>query len=590
MVRGKNVGWVAIVTGIAVFILALAAIIVRCPGSRIPRPNVVLVSLDTLRPDHLGCYGYPKPTSPNLDAFAKDAILFTNAHSQASWTLPSHMSLFTSMLPSHNGVEDLNERLPDGIPTLTEILKQNGYTTVALVNNGEMKAHWGFGRGFETWREFEVDTPEGSCENITGEALEWLAGRAPTKAGETAAEKPFFLFLHYFDPHDPYNPPESYRARFGCTLAPDEIRQAVWDARPPGRDIRDKKILEQVIAAYDGEIAWLDHELGKLFAAIPPNTLTVIFSDHGEAFEEHGWTLHGASLYEEETRVALVMKAPGRSGSLRPGVAVAEPAMLLDVAPTILSFCGVEVPPHWEGRDLFAVMSKGTGPRIVKSETKWVLEGQAIKSVTSYPWKLIAHVLEGRQELYKLPDEHANLIEKEPGAAEALFARIREWMSPESFWIVYAKGNGRFEATASLREGQFIEFIPLGFEEHRDYFEPKGKGREMHWECYPSERIKAFYLEPQPPDQSVSFDFRIEGEPTTQVFLGSKELTPPELPVETKLDGMCESPVIEKAFVPSRDGFFVRRYRTEGATSRPTQPAKLDEETVNQLRSLGYIR
>src|SRR4051794_7679516 len=139
----------------------------RDPPPKVARPNVLLISLDTLRPDHIGCYGYSKPTSPNLDHFAARAIRFTNCRAQAPWTLPSHMSLFTSMLPSQNGVDNLNKVLPADVTTLAALMSEAGYMTAALVNNGQMRAHWGFDRGFQTWREFAVDTPEGHCETIT---------------------------------------------------------------------------------------------------------------------------------------------------------------------------------------------------------------------------------------------------------------------------------------------------------------------------------------------------------------------------------------------------------------------------------------
>src|SRR5215468_10326927 len=157
---------------------ALAAVTLGCsregppapiaaPPPKAARPNVLLISLDTLRPDHLGCYGYGKPTSPNLDRFARRALVFTNCRAQAPWTLPSHMSLFTSMVPSFNGVDNLNKVLPEDIPTMAQLLRGEGYRTAALVNNGQMRAHWGFARGFDQWREFDVDTPAGNCENLT---------------------------------------------------------------------------------------------------------------------------------------------------------------------------------------------------------------------------------------------------------------------------------------------------------------------------------------------------------------------------------------------------------------------------------------
>src|SRR5205807_141719 len=179
------------------------------PGLPPARPNVVLVSLDTVRPDHLGCYGYGKDTSPNLDALARQGVRFGQARCQMPFTLASHMSLFTSTLPSHNTVDHLEAALPAELPTLAQLLHAHGYATAALVNDGQMKARWGFHRGFGLWREFPERRPEGDCEHLTAEALAWLDSRPP---------EPFFLFLHYYDPHNPYDPPARYREAFRPSL------------------------------------------------------------------------------------------------------------------------------------------------------------------------------------------------------------------------------------------------------------------------------------------------------------------------------------------------------------------------------------
>ncbi|NQU09585.1 sulfatase, partial [bacterium] len=225
------------------------------PAAAAGRPSVILISLDTVRPDALGCGGSRRPTSPNLDRFAAQAAWFSEARAQAPWTLPSHMSLFTSLLPSRNGVEDIGQRLADHIPTLPELLQRAGYQTAAFVNNGQMKPHWGFARGFDLWQEYEVDEPEGGAPHITDEALRWLADNP---------RQPFFLFLHYFDAHDPYDPPPAYRQQFAVTLGTDAIHAAIWQHRFPGQDCPDPALMDQVRAAYDAEIAALDAELGRL--------------------------------------------------------------------------------------------------------------------------------------------------------------------------------------------------------------------------------------------------------------------------------------------------------------------------------------
>jgi hypothetical protein len=553
------------------------------PPPRTARPNVVLISLDTLRPDHLGCYGYGKPTSPNLDRFAKQAIVFTNCRAQAPWTLPSHMSLFTSMLPTSNGVDSLNKVLPAEIPTLAQLLHEEGYRTAALVNNGQMRKHWGFARGFDTWREFEVDTPAGSCANLTREALAWLGSR------EAAA--PFFLFLHYYDPHDPYDAPAPFRERLGTTLTGAQARKLCFRYRTPAHNLTDPALLNDLIAAYDAEIAWLDHELGKLLDALPPDTLVVIFSDHGEAFEEHGWTLHGATLYEEETRIPLLVRLPDARG--KPAV-IDESVMLMDVAPTILARCGVHAPASFQGLDLAPLWQGKTLPRrLIPSETKAVLEGRYALAAVLYPLKGIYSLFEGRFELYRLPDERKDLAATDRAAAEALRRPLRAWMEGAQYWLIHAAGRGDFEATVELSEGGFGLFIPVGLDPERDGLEVLAEGRALRWQVHPGglERPKSLFLQPASPEASLRLDLKVNGSAAKElVFLGKDRRHPTTLPAKVAADLTPVSPFIERPFKAQAEGFYIFRHRAAGARPHPGRVQPLDEQTVRQLRSLGYLR
>jgi hypothetical protein len=550
------------------------------------RPNVILISLDTVRPDHLGCYGYSKPTSPNLDRFAREGVLFRNARSQAPWTLPSHMSLFTSMLPSHNGVEDINKVLPAEIPTLAEILRKQGYQTAALVNNGQMMAHWGFSRGFDLWREFKVDTTEGNCESIRGEAQRWLA-KAP--------KKPFFLFLHFFDAHAPYNPPERFKKAFGSSLTGAEANDLAFQARFPGSEIKDPSQMKQLIGSYDGGIAWLDEEAGKLLEKIPPNTLVVIFSDHGEAFKEHGWMLHGATLYEEEIRCALMMRLPAKTQKV-----VDAPVMLLDVAPTILKLCRIDAPLNYEGTDLAPLLEDKPLARPIFAETRAVLEGRIAKMVLLASWKFHYSLFDGAKEIYRLPDEKNNLWNKEGTTRDTLFKgsiqdglmqMVRSWMADEDYWIVYAHGKGEFEVTLSVAEGQFATFIPIAIQPERDSFSISEDGRTMNWMVYPGGRTKALYFQLLSPNVPVRIDLKKDAvKPPSLVYAGVKGTHPKELPFSFDLRGATSEPIIEKEFKPEKEGLYIRRYSREGTSSKRIRMEKLDEQTLEQLRSLGYVR
>lgn len=551
------------------------------PADDNPPPNVLLISLDTLRPDHLGCYGYTKLTSPHLDRLARAGIVLTNCRCQAPWTLPSHMSLFTSTLPTYNGVDGLNKSLPAEFHTLAQHLRENGYRTAGLVNSAQMRAHWGFARGFETWREFEADVPEGNCENITAQARAWLRSNA-------AADRPFFLFLHYYDPHDPYEAPEPFRNRLGTTLSGKKARELCFRYRFPDLNIRQPGLLADLIAAYDAEIAWLDHELGKLLEEVPANTLIVIFSDHGEAFEEHGWTLHGATLYEEEVRVPLLIRLPE---SDKAGTSLPDSVMLMDVAPTILNACGLRAPAQFQGEDLSPLWhGKKLPARLIPSETKAVLEGRYLLSAVQHPLKGIYSLFDGGFELYKLPDEHKNLKDSDPAAAKALLKPLREWIEGEQFWMIHAVGRGDFEAVIEADAG-FGLFIPIGHDRQRDDIEALADGRALRWHVYPDGGVKSLFLQPAKADAGIRLDVKINGTASEKkLFLGKDGKHPVKLPATVSADLPPVSPFIEQRFASRQEGFHVMRHRSAGSRAAHANVLRLDEQTLRQLRSLGYVQ
>jgi len=172
------------------------------------------------------------------------------------------MALFTSMLPSHNAVDHFEAELPSSVPTLAQILEATGTRPPPLVNDAQMQARWGFNRGFKLWREFPEGKPEGDCEHLTAEALTWLASAPP---------EPFFLFMHYYDPHSPYDPPKTYREAFGSSLTGEQADRICWESRRPENHVKDPELFKQVIGSYDAEIAWLDHEIGKVIQRLPEN-------------------------------------------------------------------------------------------------------------------------------------------------------------------------------------------------------------------------------------------------------------------------------------------------------------------------------
>lgn len=310
-----------------------------------PRPNVVLVTLDTTRADHLSCYGYERETSPHLDALAREGVLYTRAASTSSWTLPAHASLFTGKLTSSHGARYDAEgplSLADGIAggweqyrarglaedetTLAGLLSDAGYATGAVVAGPWMKAVFGLDEGFATYDDEGIDELVGRrARQVTKGALEWLDG--------LDGERPFFLFLNYYDAHAPYGAPPPFTYAFfdePPTETPDPEDRASWPA------------------LYDGEIRFADEQMGRLFAELErrglwDDTLVVVTADHGEQFGGHGGLYgHGQYLFEEDVHVPLVVKHPAGDG-VAPAREEAR-VQLTDVFALILDRVGIDLP------------------------------------------------------------------------------------------------------------------------------------------------------------------------------------------------------------------------------------------------------
>jgi len=310
------------------------------PAPARPR-NVLLVSLDTLRADHLGCLGYPRPTSPTIDeALAARGALFTRAYSQFPGTEGSHMSLLTSLYPcvhrqgeaaaAYAGQPRADAHL------LSELLRAAGYATAAFTEDGWVTAANGFARGFGTFVEATspiVDQPEGQAEATFRRGLEWIRSHG---------DVPWFVFLHTYQVHYPYTPPPGYLERV--------VAGNVKNGDP------------LIVALYDGEIRYTDELLGTLLAgldSVAPNTLVVLVADHGDQFGEHGLYRHGNSLYDDLLHVPIVMRAPGLVPT---GRRIDEDVGLVDVVPTVLALLGLP-PPRWtHGRSLVPLLMGQTIP------------------------------------------------------------------------------------------------------------------------------------------------------------------------------------------------------------------------------------
>ncbi len=318
-----------------------------------PRPNVVLISIDTLRADHLGSYGFGLDTSPRIDTLARDGVVFERAIAAASATAPSHASILTSLYPRehsighHNGATRL-----EGTATLAQVFRDAGFATAAFVGNLLLQRRTGFDTGFDVYDD-ELHAGERNRESIlergaeatTQRALDWLAAQGT---------HPFFLWVHYQDPHGPYEAPADWAGRFRVVGEPDEKPLPIlsndlgWGGIPAYQVIEGLDRLSQYRSRYADEVHYADHWIGELIAAVDAqarDAIVLLTSDHGEAFGENDrYLVHFYTSTPENAHVPLILRAPGLPPGRRPGI-----ASHVDVMPTLLELAGLDAPPGLRG-------------------------------------------------------------------------------------------------------------------------------------------------------------------------------------------------------------------------------------------------
>lgn len=332
-------GWI-----IMLFLLLLAS--VPLPSrTKPPGPNLILISIDTLRADHLGCYGYPRPVSPTLDAFAAEAIVFNDVFADSPWTLPSHATMLSGHGSLTHGAVLHNRGIAGDILLLSEILREAGYQTKALVSSIFLSPNYGFAAGFNEYH-FWADNRRSDV----------LIDRAMRLVDER--DDPFFLFLHLFDPHWPYDPPVDWlgkrRDEYKDVNRPAQFPEFLAWALQAGPDLQEK-----ARRLYDEEISFTDAQLGRFFTYLHETglwnqTVVAVTSDHGEELLDHGLWGHGHSLYQEQLRVPLIVHLPPRYAL--PPRRIAAPVGLIDLTPTLLDLLNVPAPVAMEGRSLVRLL------------------------------------------------------------------------------------------------------------------------------------------------------------------------------------------------------------------------------------------
>jgi arylsulfatase A-like enzyme len=407
----------------------IASILIDCGAP--PGANLLIVTIDTLRPDRMSAYGYERDTSPRLAAFAAEGVRFALAYAPMSATLPSHTTLFTGQYPITHGVVKNGTPLPGENETLAEMLRGRGYQTAAFVSSFVLDRRFGLEQGFDRydddfsgadpsmgiprWEGHEVEIFDRRAEHTTRHAVGWLEAQA-------AREAPFFLFVHYFDPHAPYAPPGEAALRF--------------HEAGVGHKTGQKNL-------YDAEIAYVDAHVGALLdamdrLALAERTLVLITSDHGEGLWDHDAQMHGVHVYEEQVRIPLLVRWPGR---IAPGRVIEVPVGLVDVTPTVLDLLGIgKGSRHFAARSLAPALERGAAlpPRVIYSHREPYLPGEVdgvhvageLFAVRQGRWKYIEGPLQGNRELYDLerdPQEREDRYYAEPVIGRRLRQRVSDW-------------------------------------------------------------------------------------------------------------------------------------------------------------------
>ncbi|HKS95915.1 MAG TPA: sulfatase-like hydrolase/transferase [Terriglobia bacterium] len=376
------------------------------PAAATPRPNVIVVTFDTTRADHLGCYGYSRVETPNIDALARAGVRFSRAYTPVPITLPAHTALFTGSFPMATGMHDFggNKLSPDAT-TLAKVLHARGYSTAAFVGAAVLDSRFGLNQGFDVYfdhfdvsrlDESSLDLIERRGDLVADNVLAWL---------RQGPRPPFFLWVHFYDPHFPYTLPEPYATRYR--------------AHP-----------------YDGEISFADAQLGRLIAFLKQqklydNSLMVFAADHGEGLGEHGEKNHGFFIYNSTLHVPLVIKLPASTAGATPRT-VTSPVSLVDVMPTVLQDLGINIPASVQGRSLLGLLLRRpgegqAGSSVLYAETYLPLLHFGWSQLRGLQWNNWEYIDAPRPELYDLrtdPHEIKNVYSTRQSLAHEMHSRL----------------------------------------------------------------------------------------------------------------------------------------------------------------------
>jgi arylsulfatase A-like enzyme len=573
------------------------------------QPDVLIYAIDTLRADHLGVYGYGKNTSPRIDAFAADAIVFENAYAPSSWTRPSVASLLTGLYPTSHDVRTRVDRVQASVTLLSEILSGAGYRTAAIVTNPNIVSFWGFDQGFDRFDDIDAAHGEAQpdADAVTDRVLAYVSD----------ATRPFLVYAHVLDPHGPYDPPAPFATRFGGGPG-DVLEPSTMTRETPEATFRNQ------VARYDGEIGFTDEQFGRLIDGLVArdlyrDALIVVTADHGEELLEHGAGGHGHTLYEELVRIPLIIKLPGNAHA---GQRVKARAGLIDVVPTVLAHVREVGPVTTDGIDVTSAVTSTAA--IPERQLFLDLEQERFdgtlniaQGVLGGPYKYIQVVSPEADELLfdlgKDPGELRNVRAAEDEVAGTLIHAVAVHASAGDRRVFPSVVNegGAEKRTVEGRlttDGRFVDLHATALEAG-DLVDVEDDGSDLTFRLGLRNDPHPFGGRPkwivdvdeiafrvEPPDAAVVVERLVAGDDTVELFLGAARRQAESMPRSFRVSDPTLL-VPDVGFVFSQDG---RRIHSPaagvyigvvGITGEPVDAVEpeVSPELQERLQALGYV-
>jgi arylsulfatase A-like enzyme len=578
--------------------LALVILMVLVPFSSCSadtgRPNVVLIVVDAMRPDHLGCYGYERPTSPNIDLLAERSVVFETAITHAPWTKGSFSSIFTSLYPFQHGVTDWESVMPETLVTLPEMLSENGYNTMCVINMIGLAGRFGVLSGFK-----EIVEPEKKyrdANETTDIALQMMR----------ESEEPFFLVVHYFDAHDPYRPPIQHLDMIRLDSDPNPLDRRATGAEKSDGVPSDENILREILM-YDGCIHYVDEHIGRIVTTIDEmgigsETMLIVTADHGEAFWEHGVSSHGANVYDEAIRVPLIMSYPDQ---YRTGKTVSGQACHVDLLPTIADVTGLKDTQHREGTRLAGLIDGKGKPRrgdtFLPSQATLcectVRRAPGTKCIRTDRIKLIVEPLTSLVEAYDLrndPGETLNMWGAGDDVPESMMKKMLEvpGVSLRGWRLAFTGGqkDARFLVEVSLQEGGHFSSIERFTRRQTLDITVSEDSASFHVESEP-EGLDLLLFDTDPGDKPVVFEVNSVGggSPQSANVGDSQNIHLGDAFTLTTGDAVGLPPAFRAARESSSTGVHVWWLSGE-EIAQPGTVTDLTPEELKRLKALGYIQ